>query len=576
MSTTQETKAAAATAGSEAAGLRACVLALDDKFYYPGEYKRVDFSCNTQFGSYCAEALQAGLKELNPSPGRVSFLDAGASGEGPALVLKELAELRPDVLVVIPCGRYREATYALISQAVQHSGCRLCILAGACLPDDPAQVLDRLPIVDAVMLGDDFPRLSDVARRLGEGVGWRTRLNSIPGFAWRTSDGTVSVTHSPLPLAPIGSVSLKLRQPGLAVAVSRSQNQTDRYGKWLIDSSIGCPRQCIYCRTPVISRRQQDFSWRPRPADEMADEMEKVVEAHGVNEFRFQDDNFIMPTARAWARCHEFAAELRRRNLRVHFQIMFHVTAITESGEEERAAAFAALESVGLERVFLGIESGHEPTLAYYRKEATVTTNEQAIMWLANRDLLVICGSVVFHPRTTLEQLHVEHEFFRRWVGSTRVAALAPLGSYTHIIPGSELEAEILQRGLTTRDEAEFRPADAAAAQALTAMLAFRRYLFTHDWFVFTLKRDLLHWQRTSNDAGVAAQLGPLIQEVSRVGLDEAREIINVAAAGGSWKPMLLPAARRLFAAAARLDERVQGTPFAPHWRASLYAEPSR
>ena len=556
--------------------VRACVLALDDKFYYPGEYKRVDFSCNTQFGSYCAESLNSVLKTDSSDESIVTLIDAGVTGEKSSLILKQLATLRPDILVVIPCGRYKDATYKLISHAVHTSGCRLCILAGACLPDDPIRILDRLPIVDAVMLGDDFRGLAEVAQRLKEGAGWKTSLNSIPGFAWRAADGTVSIVHSNIPPSPIGSVSARFRSKGLSVVVRNGQKQNDRYGKWLIDSSIGCPRQCIYCRTPVISRRQKDFSWRPRKAKEIVDEMEEVVSAHGVDEFRFQDDNFIMPTTQAWERCHEFAEELRRRTLSVHFQIMFHASAITESEETERAAAFDALESVGLERVFLGIESGHDPTLSYFRKESSVAMNESAIKWLSGRELLVICGSVVFHPRTTLEQLYTEHKFFRRWIADNKVAALSPLGSYAHIIPGSELEAEILERGLATKDEAEFRPYDEVAAEALKAMLAFRRYVFTHDWFVFTIKRDLIHWQRTAGNAQkVIPQLSPLIADASIIGIDESISIIEAAASGRPWKSMIYPAAYNLYEKAKWLNENLQSTEFAPYWRAALYAKPA-
>lgn len=553
--------------------VRACVVALDDRFYFPGEYKRQDFSCNTQFGSYCAAALGSALGGVDEA---VLFIDAGAQGEAPSRVLDRLAQHRPDVLVLIPCGRYRDATYAIIQQAVDASECRVSIVAGACLPDEPTTLLDRVAVVDGVLLGDDFSRLGAVVRLLERKRGWRAEIHRLPGFAWRTPDGMVSIVRGTGTPGGLSAIPRSQRETGLRVAVDRDARQPDRFGKWLLDSSIGCPRHCIYCRTPVISRRQGDSSWRPRPASDLADEMETIVRTYGVHEFRFQDDNFLMPSAAAWSRCHELAEEILRRRLRVHFQIMFHASVITESDEAQLSAAFEALESVGLERVFLGIESGHGPTLEYYRKESTTEMNECAIGWLVARDLVVVCGSVVFHPRTTLEQLTVEHKFFGRWIVHPRVAALAPLGSYAHLIPGTALEQEIIDRGLGTRDEAEFRPADEAAARALRAMLRFRRHLFAHDWFLFTIKRDLVHWERALHGSPeVTLGLAPAMAQVARLGVDLSAQIIQTAAAGAPTRPLVDTAAAALHRAARDLEERVRASPFAPHWRAGIYAAPA-
>jgi len=547
------------------------VVALDDRFYVGGEFKRVDFSCNTQFGSYCAQAL---AQDEGEGLGAVRYHDVGASPRSAEKLIADAEAAETNLLVVIPCGRYRDATYATIARLVESARPRLCLLAGACLPDDPAQILDRSPLVDAVLLGDDPAPLAEVAA-LARTPGWRAAVSEVSGFAWRRHDGSLTLLPRAPGAAALGRISPSVRQAGLLVTRDRRPGHADRYGKWLIDSSVGCPRKCIYCRTPVISRRQHDWTWRPRTARDMAAELEEVVRAFGVAEFRFQDDNFLMPTAESWQRCRDLAAELKARKLDISFQIMFHVSALTQSDPDVAAAAFAALEAVGLERVFLGTESGDEDTLRYYRKESTVAMNDAALAWLETRPLVVVMGAVCFHPRTTIAQLRNDHAFFRRWVGSIRYAALAPLGTYAHIIPGSELENDIVAGDLRAASEAEFRPADDAAAAALAAMIRFRRPLFSHDWYLFAIRRDLRHWQRTEGpDEITEAVLDQALNRAALAGLDLSMAIIERAAAGASTEGEEREAAQKLFALDHELAKTIDATPFASAMRARLYAEP--
>lgn len=211
-------------------------------------------------------------------------------------------------------------------------------------------------------------------------------------------------------------------------------------------------------------------------------------------------------------------------------------------------------------------------------REPTVDRTTRRIAYLAGRGLLVICGSVVFHPRTTLDQLARERAYFGGLVASLDVAALSPLGSYAHLIPMSELEEEVIAKGLGTSDEAEFRPADDAAARALEAMLVFRRYTFTHDWFVFTVKRDLRHWIATGIEpdhaADVRTDLLAPVADAAVAGVDASWAVIERASEGGDWRSLIGPLAEDLHERAATLARAVDSSALSGAWRASLYRRP--
>ena len=549
----------------------ACVIALDDYFYRCNDVKKIDFSCNTQFGAYCAEALRESISTEEFLHESVIFLDVGSLACNIKVLLAKLNDIRPGILVIVPCGRYRDVTYSIISKVINASNCLVSVLAGPCLPDEPYTVMTKLPSLNGVMLGDDFQLLGEVVDFTMHKRHYYQRLSSIPGFIWRKSDGSLKLIKCSTPPNTLGTISLKFRQSSIASVASKKPT-SDNFRKWLIDSSSGCSRECIFCRTPIIALRQGHSCWRPRSALAIANEIEEVVNTFGISEFRFQDDNFLMNSPDAWARCDEFAEELCRRNLKIHFQIMVHPAVIANAKDSERKRAFIALEAVGLERVFMGIESGHDPTLNYFRKETSVSANEFSLQWLSKRHLLIICGAVVFHPRTTLEQLRAEYSFFRRWIENPRVASLAPLASYAHLIPGTVIAQEVRNRCLETHDEAEFRPADQTAARAMLGILELRRHLFPYDWFLFTVKRDLIHWERTLGEhINIVEQLTPYIKQASIAGIDATHEVIETAGAGNSCTGIIDNWGKKLYQHATQLSNVIKTTPFATHWRASLY-----
>ena len=67
-----------------------------------------------------------------------------------------------------------------------------------------------------------------------------------------------------------------------------------------------------------------------------------------------------------------FAEEVIRRGLDVEF-------AFETRADSVETELFALLKQAGLYIVFLGIESGYQPTLDYFQKDITVAENRQAI-----------------------------------------------------------------------------------------------------------------------------------------------------------------------------------------------------
>jgi radical SAM superfamily enzyme YgiQ (UPF0313 family) len=61
-----------------------------------------------------------------------------------------------------------------------------------------------------------------------------------------------------------------------------------------IISSYGCPNHCLFCANPLLSRRRVAF----RPIEDVIEEIEFLHTAHGVDQFVFIDDCFLLKKSR--------------------------------------------------------------------------------------------------------------------------------------------------------------------------------------------------------------------------------------------------------------------------------------
>ena len=87
-----------------------------------------------------------------------------------------------------------------------------------------------------------------------------------------------------------------------------------RGGTWAIQSMRGCPMSCIYCPFPSLEGRVS----RCRPAEEVVDEIERVMSTCRPRTFEFVDSVFNIPQEHALSICETII----RRRLKVNLSAM--------------------------------------------------------------------------------------------------------------------------------------------------------------------------------------------------------------------------------------------------------------
>lgn len=224
---------------------------------------------------------------------------------------------------------------------------------------DPHKYLDT-GSVDYVVVGEGeetAPELLDCILNGG-------RARDVRGVAF-PYNGTVVVT-SPRPL---------IRDLDAIPLPSRDLIDNERYRSvWLKDhgyalssiiTSRGCPYGCNYCSNPVAPFGR---TFKHRTAENVADELEKLVNGYGYDRIWMADDVFSLLKEPTMQLCDE----ILRRELR------FEWSCLTRADRVDREL-LRKMKASGCRTIFYGVESGSQRILDAMNRGMTVEQVRRAV-----------------------------------------------------------------------------------------------------------------------------------------------------------------------------------------------------
>lgn len=133
-----------------------------------------------------------------------------------------------------------------------------------------------------------------------------------------------------------------------------------------IQTARGCPSNCIYCLTPVISGK----SVRSRSPQNVFDEISECYHKYGIKNFFFKADTFTIN--KKWVL--ELCGLIEQSDLfgKIQYTVNSRVKPISEE-------ILIALKKTGCFTIAYGIESGSDETLSRIKKGATVDDARRAV-----------------------------------------------------------------------------------------------------------------------------------------------------------------------------------------------------
>jgi anaerobic magnesium-protoporphyrin IX monomethyl ester cyclase len=286
----------------------------------------------------------------------------------------------------------RGEEFARLIRRCRELGFRGLTLAGGSFAAFHAeQLLRDVAGLDAVAVGEGERILCELARDPAS-------PGSVPGLVWR--DGETVRRNPP---ATVEEDLDRLPWP-------LHRRPFDRYlGLSIVNllGSRGCTYGCGFCSIAAWHRLCGGSRYRQRSVESIAAEI-GCLYREGVRIFNFHDDNFLgTDRAQNTARVHSLRRALADQGVeRIGFQIKARPDAVDPE-------LFALLRSMGLFRVFLGIEAGSTASLRSLGRGQRLEDNVRALEVLNALDLHVAWNLLCINPDSTLDDFAENVAFLR-------------------------------------------------------------------------------------------------------------------------------------------------------------------
>jgi radical SAM superfamily enzyme YgiQ (UPF0313 family) len=286
----------------------------------------------------------------------------------------------------------RAKEFAAVATRAKQLGYQGHIIAGGHFAAFNAkQLLCDIPSIDSVGCGEGEEIMCALASSLDA-------LASVKGLIWRNGNEIISNTPCVNP-PDLDRLTYPIRKQPF-----------DSYFNLPIAnvlSSRGCSYSCAFCSISAWHKLCGGARVRYRTPENVAMEIAGLYK-QGVRIFNFHDDNFIIDDkTKMNNRIDALESELSKNGVG---KIAFAIKARPGSVNQ---ALFNRLKSIGLFRVFLGIEAGTEQALRQLERCQTPTDNQRALAILNDLDLHTCFNLLLFNPYSTIQDISANINFLQ-------------------------------------------------------------------------------------------------------------------------------------------------------------------
>jgi anaerobic magnesium-protoporphyrin IX monomethyl ester cyclase len=213
-----------------------------------------------------------------------------------------------------------------------------------------------LGTIDYALLGEGEVSLV----RLLDFLDGRGGFDEIKGICYRDKGQTRMVPQGP----PVDIVKIAWPARHLFPMENYFRNKGHRAASIL--TSRACPFSCAFCSTIEVWGRK----WRGRPAKDVVDEIEHLVNTYGVKQVEICDDNFLVDRKRAEEIADGIVERKIQLNLIVNAGMMIHLLSVDLLKKYRKA---------GLLALTMQLESGNVETLKYIDKHIDINKAKELV-----------------------------------------------------------------------------------------------------------------------------------------------------------------------------------------------------
>ena len=367
----------------------------------------------------------------------VDVMDMALEDLGTMDSLSHIIKMNPKVLGVSMLDNTKHQGFALIKKSREAGYRGKIILGGYFATFSAKEILRDFSEIDYVVRGEGEITLIEILEYL---IGKKAQnLEDIQGLTYRRKGNVVENPARPL-----------IKDLDILPPVDR------KYARLILDGSRplrvyatrGCWGGCTFCDIISLYGSSPGKPWRRRSAKYLVDELEQLVKMYKTSEFIFNDDQFLVKGKKAMGYVNEFAAEIKDRNLKINFDLMCRADTVSRP-------VMHRLKEVGLNRVFLGLESFDENQLQRFNKKISVRQNLRALRILYQLEIDVVASVILADAYTTffdlLKQFAVLYQLTRRYFNSKKCQI--SINKKLEVYKGGKVYQQYKEAGLLTKDD---------------------------------------------------------------------------------------------------------------------------
>ncbi len=290
-------------------------------------------------------SLGAILKEWEKD--EVVLYDAIAHDASLEETNKHIANFAPDVVIAITGFETVDYDMDMVRGIKEQNPNATFVLFGHYATQFTQEIMERVP-VDIIIQGEPDLIFSKVYSKLKSGED----LIEVKGIAYRTKQGEIVMQPG----------DLRLPDPSLLPMPAYHLLEKDAYFEpflpkpfGMIQSARGCPYQCNYCVKSFGTKLTT------RTPKQIIDEIKELKHLFGIKSLRFIDDTFTAIPSRVIDICKLMIAE--------GFNLEWTCLSRADTLNEEM---LHWMKKAGCKRIYIGVESGSQRILDFYKKRVNV------------------------------------------------------------------------------------------------------------------------------------------------------------------------------------------------------------
>lgn len=288
-------------------------------------------------------------------------------------------------------------------------------------------LLEKYPIVDALVIGEGETTIAELAERIGK----KDVYAGVPGVIFQNDSKIVN--NGPRPL--IADIDL-IPRPAyhLLPHLSSYRTRSRAYPVGYVFTSRGCPAACTFCYRNFGSK------WRARSPENVIEEITFLREEYGIRQLDIMDDNFSFDVDRAHRILEMIIA--KRWNLKINLQFGVRIHSLNRD-------LLNIMKKAGVFKLGFGIESGDEAMLKRIKKGLDLDRAIEIVRMARSLGMVTHGYFIIGFPRDSPETMQRTIDFAKRLDPHyASFAICTPM-------PGTEMYNDIARNGVFLEDVSE-------------------------------------------------------------------------------------------------------------------------